>query len=506
MIYSPIALELDFIIPQRHLVLMPSLSVSTECEALSNQRLMAVHGAWRRAVPGVGLAILLLLWPALLNGYPLVFSDTGTYLLQMPERHLGWDRPVFYSLLMVPLHAMLTTWPVVIAQAALTVYLLHLALRIFAGSAQCLMAIVGVLAVATGLPWVTAELIPDFSTALLAIVMCVLVIAPERLGRREHLGLAAVAAGLVSVHQANLPLGLLLLVPLLVLRRPLGAAAALDGRGLVLAAGPLLAATFALSAVNLIGHGRFSPAPYGNIFVLARSLADGPAMATLRRHCPQAGWRLCVLVQEGQPADADLFLWRGDSALYQVGGAVREAPEAGAIMRATLMEQPAAMLRTAVINFARQLGMVATGDGLMAWPDTVTPVIHRDFPPAEARRYDAALQTQGRLFVPAWLRDLHAVALLVGVVATLVALPVAMRRRHCVAALCVATLICLLGNAAITGALSGPHDRYQSRIAWLPVFVPMVAGLALRRGAPARLLNPLHDRASADVAGPTAWS
>jgi hypothetical protein len=487
-------------------MLMPSLSISTECEPLGNPRLRVWRGAWRRALPGQGLAVLLLLWPALLNGYPLVFSDTGTYLLQMLERHLGWDRPVFYSLLMVPLHATLTTWPVVVAQAALTVYLLHLALRIFAGSAQALVAIVGVLAVATGLPWVTAELIPDFSTALLAIVMCALVITPERLGRREHLGLAAIAAGLISVHQSNLPLGLLLLVPLLVLRRPLGAAAALGGRGLTLAAGPLLTATVALSAVNLIGHGRASPAPYGNIFVLARSLADGPAMETLRRHCPQSDWRLCVLVQEGQPTDADLFLWRGDSALYRVGGAVREAPEAGAILRATLMEQPAAMLRTALLNFIRQLGMVATGDGLMAWPGTVTPVIHRDFPPAEARRYDAALQTQGRLAVPVWLSDLHVAALLAGVLGTIMALPIAMRRRHCVAALCVAALVCLLGNAAITGALSGPHDRYQSRIAWLPVFVPMVAGLALRRGAPARLLSPSRDRASADAAGPTAWS
>ena len=487
-------------------MLMPSLSNSTECEALGNPRLRVGGSAWRCTVPGLVLAVLLLLWPALLNGYPLVFSDTGTYLLQVLERHLGWDRPVFYSLLMVPLHATLSTWPVVIAQAVLTLYLLHLALRIFAGSARLLPAIVGVLAIVTGLPWVTAELIPDFSAALLAIVMCVLVAAPERLGRREQLGLAAIAAGLISLHQSNLPLALLLLVALRVLRRPLGAAAALGVRGMVLAAGPLLAATLALSAVNLIGHGRASPAPYGNIFVLARSLADGPAMETLRRNCPQSGWRLCVLVQEGQPTDADLFLWRGDSALYRVGGAVRESPEAGAILRATLAERPGAVLRTALVNFFRQLGMVATGDGLMAWPDTVTPVIHRDFPPAEARRYDAALQTQGRLSVPVWLSDLHAVALLAGVVATLVALPIALRRRHCVAALCVATLICLLGNAAITGALSGPHDRYQSRIAWLPVFAPMVAGLALRRAASARTLSPLHDPASADVAGPTAWS
>jgi hypothetical protein len=44
------------------------------------------------------LSAAVLLWPALWNGYPLVFADTGTYLSQAIERYLAWDRPVFYSL------------------------------------------------------------------------------------------------------------------------------------------------------------------------------------------------------------------------------------------------------------------------------------------------------------------------------------------------------------------------------------------------------------------------
>jgi len=48
------------------------------------------------------------------NGYPLVFSDTGTYLSQAVHHYLGWDRPVFYSLFLLPLHLTLTTWPVIV--------------------------------------------------------------------------------------------------------------------------------------------------------------------------------------------------------------------------------------------------------------------------------------------------------------------------------------------------------------------------------------------------------
>ena len=63
------------------------------------------------------LSVACLIWPALWNGYPIVFADTGTYLSQAVHRYAGWDRPVFYSLFMLPLHLTVTVWPVVVAQA-----------------------------------------------------------------------------------------------------------------------------------------------------------------------------------------------------------------------------------------------------------------------------------------------------------------------------------------------------------------------------------------------------
>jgi hypothetical protein len=58
----------------------------------------------------------------------------------------------------------------------------------------------------------------------------------------------------------------------------------------------------------------------------------------------------------------------------------------------------------------------------------------------------------------------------IGAIAGLLALlPGMLRRREVMAGVTVAVLAGLLGNAAITGALSGPHDRYQSRVMWLPI-------------------------------------
>jgi hypothetical protein len=59
-------------------------------------------------------------------------------------------------------------------------------------------------------------------------------------------------------------------------------------------------------------------------------------------------------------------------------------------------------------------------------------------------------------------------------------------RRHLATGLAAAALVALLANAAITGGLSGPHDRYQSRIMWLPPVIAILAIASLRRAtAPA---------------------
>ena len=128
-----------------------------------------------------------------------------------------------------------------------------------------------------------------------------------------------------------------------------------------------------------------------------------------------------------------------------------------------------------------QLCRFDSGDGLGAWPDQVTPWIERDFPQAEQAVYAAALQQRGLLSVPPVLAKLHRVTALGGVAACGLLVPGAIRRRAACAGFLIAALIALPLSAAITGELSTPHDRYQSRIMWLPPFIAAVSLASLRR-------------------------
>ncbi|MDE2580344.1 MAG: hypothetical protein KGL52_01785 [Rhodospirillales bacterium] len=444
------------------------------------------------------MASLVLVWPALWNGYPLVFSDTGTYLSQAIQHYLGWDRPPFYSLFLYPLHLCITTWPAILAQALITVALLRrLASLLLPGlRAARLAALAGVLAVGSPLPFVVAQLMPDLFTGLLVLALLMLVVVPERLARWEQGVLTAFVAFAMAAHLSNLPIGAGVLAVLVAGRRRLGATLPLGQAGrLRLAAAPALAVA-ALMAANLAGHGRASIAPYGNVFVLARVIYDGPGMDVLRQDCPRPGWALCGALGRFPPT-ADGFLWRADGPVVRDGGAKRVSREADAIIHAAIAAEPRRELRAALANGLRQLVRFRTGDGLHPWPATVTPWIRRDFPHFEQRAYAASRQARGLPVVPPGLGTLHAVVALAALAGCLLLLPRALRRRDLAGGLIVAVLLTLLLNAFVTGPLSGPHDRYQSRVMWLPVLAALLAGgaeLAARRGDP--VAPPAHRPAS----------
>ncbi len=463
----------------------------------------------------------MLLWPAVWNGYPIVFADTGTYLAQAIHHFAGWDRPVFYSVFILPLHATVTLWPVIVVQAVLSAWILWLVCRALLPrvSRAAFVSGVAILAVATWLPWMVSELMPDVFTPLLVLVTCLLTWTPWCLSPRERVALIGLAAFMIASQQSSLLLVCPLLAVLGLLHHRRGALSsghdhdqsvpctvlALQRErydrhshfcdSLVFATHckfarwrstpwilmilPPALALIGLCSINFAAHGRFAVSPFGNIFLLARVIYDGPGMAVLRRDCPTTAWQLCPFLGTFPPS-SDEFLWKQNSPLNQAGGPKVVSRDADAIIRDALISDPAGEVRAALSNTLEQLGRFASGDGLSPWPDQVTAEIKRDFPAREAASYASARQQVGALSVPPVLAHLHMAIAVIGVMACLLLLPIALLRRTPCAGFLVAVLMALPISAAITGALSTPHDRYQSRIMWLPPFVAVISLASLR--------------------------
>jgi hypothetical protein len=247
-------------------------------------------------------------------------------------------------------------------------------------------------------------------------------------------------------------------------------------------AGPALMAGLALFAVNWIGRGKASISPYGSVFLAARVLYDGPGLAVAQRECPDIGWKLCAVLDR-LPRGHNSFLWDEDSPLWtQLGGAREWAPEASALVSATLRQAPGAMLAAALRNTVEQLQSASLGDGLEAWPPPVGPVpVVARFYPNDLAALQASLQQTGYLQAEAQHLVPLQMAVLLATAASLAWLVRRIPRRNAPAGALVALVLAsFIGNAAITGALSGPTDRYQSRIIWLLPFTAAALLASLR--------------------------
>jgi hypothetical protein len=161
------------------------------------------------------------------------------------------------------------------------------------------------------------------------------------------------------------------------------------------------------------------------------------------------------------------------------------APEASEIIALTIRTRPLPLLWSAIQNTAMQLSMVKLGDTIHSdWLDiTVLKSVEKFFPTAELERYKNAHQVQGTMLERvSFISTVGTYAVLVGFLLSLYIFFRALRARDWTALGFILLIwMGVLANAFATGALSKPHYRYQTRIAWLLVLPPLVLSLRDRK-------------------------
>ena len=432
-------------------------------------------------------ATLFLLAPAIWNGFPLLFYDTGAYLGRAFFDTLSPGRSAVYGWFLGA-GSRPDFWPVVIAQSLVTVWTVALFLRAhdLGHRPILLVALFAAFTAATGLPWLTGQLMPDVFAGLAVLALYLLVFRAGALARWERLALIVLIAFSAAVHNATLAVIVSMLLAGVAVRllRP----QLVPAIGLARVAGAIAISIVMLLTANFAVTGRLAWTPGGSAFVFSRLVHDGIVHQFLEDNCPDPRFELCKY-RARLPHHANDFLWHeGDrGAFAAIGGFEGGAEEMRTIAIESLWQYPGLHLVTAVKSTFAQLFAVGTGWGIVhnVWDayghiENLTPQAVPAAHGARQRHGQLHFATLNRLHEPlAWLS--------MAILALFLLLAWRVREFRYFGPLAATFSAAFLANAFVCGVLSNPHDRYGTRIAWLATLFVVVA---LARAVPALRTRP----------------
>jgi hypothetical protein len=459
--------------------------VGTSAESITQNR-RARHAAPPFALlPALLLLTLLLLGVAVWNGFPLVFYDTGAYIAQGLAGAFFVERSPIYSLLLPATGAFVSLWLTAAAQALMTATLICEMARAVAPrlSLGRLLGIGVALMLLTGIGWYVGQIEPDCFTPLVVLGSYLLLFHVQDMTRGRRIATLLITGLAVASHPSHIGLigGLLICAASLRLARSW--LPQLPQPQLWPGLSVLRAAYFGFRGDIFISRA-------GSVFVMARLMQDGIVQRLMTETCRPPGqpqpYTLCAY-RNRMPHNANAWLWGEHSPFRVIGGFQRSDGEYGRIVRDSLLRYPLMHLRAAILESVRQFGQFKTGDGI----ESQQAILVRSFRETLPRQLPAYLaarqQTETIRF-----RVLNLVHVPVGVLSLaglLMLLRHAVRRRRWrEAALPATVFLALMGNAIICGTFSNPHDRYQSRLIWVPVLV-----LLLARAKDPKALQPVPE-------------
>ncbi|UWU90265.1 hypothetical protein [Bradyrhizobium sp. CB1015] len=414
---------------------------------------------------------LLMIAPAVWNGYPLLQWDTGGYLARWYEGYLVPSRSTVFGLY---LHygEGFGFWINLAVQSLATLWLLQLTLRVL-GLMQTFrfVAISLSLMLSTALPWLASMLLTDIFAGLAVLSLFLLMVGASRTSVLEKASLFVFTAFAAATHSATLGVLLGLCAAGWMVRPFVGGRLPLAGLAqaiLTIVAGGLMlvSANYALS-----GKLAWTPGGYGVAF--GRMMQDGIVAQYLNDHCPRERYKLCPY-RNALPASADEFLW-GKSMFNTLGRFEGMNEEMGTIVVQSLKDYPAWQAGAALRAMGQQLLHVATGEGTNGWIPHTRGIIERYIPAQAAPMRAARQQNWGVNFDDVnWLHVPVALGSMLALVA-LLAHALVNRRLDDLTLLAGTVTLALLGNAFICGVISGPHDRYGARMVWVATFVVLMA-------------------------------
>jgi hypothetical protein len=423
------------------------------------------------------LSLVPLLYCTFINRFPLVFPDTGTYILSGHSGDVPVDRPLMYGLFVRHISLSSSLWYVVVIQAILTMIIIMMTARSFWPDSWIRKSwiLITLLSIVTGISNYVSQIMPDIFTALM-ILSIFLFLFYRKKSIIINILIAIFIVFCTMTHYSNLAIctGLVFLLALtsLVSKNKLVKIQQVMWLALIIGFTWIFSMT-----LNYLYDAGFKISRAPNVVLMARLQAIGLVSEYLNDQCGEKNIPLCKYKDE-MPIYSFEFLWT-NSPLYDKTPPhniesvwLMKDKEYAPIIR-DIMTSPKYLKRFVKISFSEtllQLTMFTIEDLPNSIKDSpVAWTIDRHYE-GDKEMYYKSQQAHYPYLHFGISSTIQAVSVIISLIGLIVILCIRKLRRVIPPQYFLMLVVIIFGqliNAWVCSSFSTLVIRYQSRIIWL---------------------------------------
>ncbi len=413
---------------------------------------------------------------ALLNKFPLVYPDTGSYFYYGLHGKVPYDRPLLYGLFLRHVSMRASVWLSLFGQTILVSSVLFSFIKLYFikfNYKAIFYGVVLLLVLFTALSIKSSTLIPDAFTPL--ILLSFLILAGEKTQGLLRFWFSSILVFSIAVHLSHFMIVILTLV-LYLLFKPRSALQFLKVpmiRQTVFLTCLVIVSIFVTPLINLKYAGTFFWSKTSNVFLMGRFAENGILNDYLDCNCQSKSLELCKY--KGHiPFD---FLWDNESPLYKMGGWEEPSAEFDFIVKDILLSpnHRKRIVSKSILQTIQQFASFQISnkdENVMLGYDSAPHCALRDVFSHEMPQYLSSNQNQGKLNYGAINQRQNMLLLVLSILLIYVFWKYWREfQQSSLNKFILPFILFCFSNAAICGTLSVVTPRYQTRVFWLLPFL-----------------------------------
>lgn len=429
---------------------------------------------------------LLFMTDAFYNGFPILYSDTSTYIASGMQLETPFDRPITYGLFLraASLNG-ITLWTVVFFQCLVLSYVIFETVKLLVGEKNYLrngLLICLFLALFTGVSWTASQLMPDIYTAIAFLLFLLIVLGTYSRNKLIFLYFLYLVA--IAMHMSHILLFSALLVLTYLAKKKIVPELRLKGIGIK----SIVLFSLTLAAIVTMGS---AMSKSKHVFLMGGMVEKGILKQYLDDNCASHNYQLCAY-KDSLPDNFTDFVWEQDSPLYKIGWK-ESKPEFNEIIYATLT-QPKYIwmhIRESVKATFKQLVVFNIADGNGSFLDgTVLYERVNKYFPGDVNSYTASRQSAKEFL---YVKLPNVIFQVVVVLSLLILVWYFFRSKKVsdsyLLSAFVLTLLLIFLNAWDCGTFSMVTDRFSCKVIWLVPFLACIALFKMRDSRKLQITN-----------------